>query len=106
MNVDIFWGIIGLYNSKTIIFQIALMILTIVSFILSFEFKKYWTLKLIMGINNLFIGIVFFGIYGTEYIQKYFSLPLFIVCGLLFIYESIKNKNDGINKLNYFQYFL
>jgi hypothetical protein len=49
------------------------------------------------------MGIVFFGYYGTEKIQKYFALPLYIICGLLFIFECIKNRNDTLDKINKLQ---
>jgi hypothetical protein len=52
------------------------------------------------------MGIIFFGYYGTEKIQKYFALPLFIICGFLFIFECIKNKDDVIEKINKWQIIL
>lgn len=56
--------------------------------------------KFALGIANLYIGIVFFGWYGTEPIQKYFALPLFVLCGILFLYESLRNKDDILQKPN------
>ena len=54
----------------------------------------------------MFIGIGFFAWYGTEPIQKYFALPLYLVCGGLFIYESGHNKDDVIMKPNIIQKIL
>ena len=48
----------------------------------------------------------FFAWYGTEPIQRYFALPLYLVCGGLFIYESWHNKDDVIMKLNIIQKIL
>lgn len=40
--------------------------------------------KLALGIVNLFIGIVYFLIYGTEPIQRFFALPLYLAIGILY----------------------
>ena len=100
MDANIFWEIIGYYNSKTILIQIIFFCLLVFSFILSYTGKIKWLVKMILGIINIYMGIIFFGYYGTEKIQKYFALPLFIICGFLFIFECIKNKNDVIEKIN------
>lgn len=44
--------------------------------------------------------------YGTEPIQKYFAMPLYLFCGLLFLYESFHNKDDVLGKPNHWQLFL
>ena len=106
MDPNIFWEIIGQYNSQTIIIQIFLFVLLILAFFISYIGKIKWLIKLALGIIILYIGISFFGYYGTENIQKYFALPLFIICGLLFIFESIKNKQDSLDKLNKWQIIL
>jgi len=106
MDPNIFWEIIGQYNSQTIIIQIILFVLLILAFLVSYIGKIKWLIKLVLGIIILYIGILFFGYYGTENIQKYFALPLFIICGLLFIFESIKNKQDTLDKLNKWQIIL
>ena len=106
MDVNKFWEIIGQYNSQTIFIQIFLFILGIISFFLSYTESIKWIIKLVLGITILFIGIVHFGYFGTEIIQKYFALPLFIICGLLFIYESFKNKQDVLDKFNKLQIVL
>jgi hypothetical protein len=106
MDENVFWEIIGRYNNQTILIQIILFVFIIISFLLSYLGKIKWIVKLQLGITILFIGIVFFGYYRTENIQKYFALPLFIICGFLFIYESVKNKNDKLNKFNRIQLIL
>jgi len=106
MDVNIFWEIIGQYNKQTIIVQTFLFASLIISFILSHIGKNNWLIKSVLGLIILYIGIVFFGYYGIEKIQKYFAFPLFIVCGILFIYESFKNKNDILEKINIWQIIL
>jgi len=106
IDVNIFWEIIGEYNNKTIVIQIILFISGVFAFILSYTGKIKWIIKFTLGIIILFIGIVHFGYYGTEMIQKYFAFPLFIISGLLFIFESIKNKQDILEKFNKIQFIL
>jgi hypothetical protein len=106
MDVNIFWEVIGKYNDKTIIIQVILFGLGIFAFILSYTGRIKWIIKFTLGIIILFIGIVHFGYYGTEKIQKYFAFPLFIFSGLLFIFESIKNKQDILEKFNKIQIIL
>ena len=103
MNVNIFWEIIGKYNNKTIIVQIILFVLGLFAFILSYTGRIKWIIKLTLGIIILFVGIVHFGYYGAEIIQKYFAFPLFIISGLLFIFESIKNRQDILGKFDKIQ---
>ena len=106
MDSNIFWEIIGQYNSQTIIIQIFLFVLLSFAFIISYIGKIKWLIKLVLGLIILYIGILFFGYYGTENIQKYFALPLFIICGFLFIFESQKNRQDVLDKLNKWQIIL
>jgi len=106
MDVNIFWDIIGKYNNKTIIIQIILFIIGIFAFILSYTGRIKWIIKFTLGIIILFVGIVHFGYYGTEMIQNYIALPLFIFTGLLFIFESIKHKQDILIKFNKIQFIL
>jgi len=106
MDVNIFWEIIGEYNNKTIIVQIILFVLGIFAFTLSYTGRIKWIIKFTLGIIILFVGIVHFGYYGNEMIQKYFAFPLFIISGLLFIFESIKNKQDILEKFNKIQFIL
>ncbi|MGN1433476.1 MAG: DUF6064 family protein [Ruminococcus sp.] len=103
MDANAFWNVIGEYNQQTIIIQLILLAFIAVAVILSYFNRIKYSAKLILGIANLFIAVVFFGYYGTEPIQKFFALPLYLICGFLFIYESIHNKNDAPEKPNPFQ---
>lgn len=103
MDAQAFWHVISLYNSDTLLIQIVLFLFLISTVVLSYFGKVKWLAKLSLGIVNLFIGIIFFGIYGIEPIQIFFAFPLFLCCGCLFIYESIKNKNDTLSKPNKMQ---
>ena len=80
MDATAFWKVIGEYNSQTITVQIK------------------WSAKLVLGVANLYIGIVFFGVFGTEPIQFFFALPLYLCCGGLLLFECIKNKDDVLEK--------
>lgn len=100
MDAQAFWNVIGMYNSQTVVFQIILALFLVAALVLSYTGKNRWVAKLALGIANLFIGIVFFQIFGTEPIQKFFALPLYLICGCLFIFESIKNKTDVLQKPN------
>ncbi len=106
MNAQSFWNVIGLYNKNTIIIQIIFIILIAFSAILSYTHKCTYLIKIALGVTDLFIGIIFFGYYGTEPIQKYFALPLYICCGVLFLYEAWSNKKDQLKKPNHFQIVL
>ena len=103
MDQDIFWEIIGRYNNQTIIVQIFMFGLLIIFFFVSFLGKIKWLIKAVLGVIVLYVGIVFFGYYGTEKIQKYFAFPLFVICGAVFVYETIKNKHDIMEKINKWQ---
>lgn len=106
MNAQAFWNVIGQYNRNTIIIQIILLILTVIAVTVSYSNKSVCSAKLMLGIVNLFIGIMFFGCYGTQPIQKFFALPLYLICGFLFLYEGLRNKNDILKKPNLFQIVL
>lgn len=106
MNADIFWDIIAKYNQQTWIIQLFFMILIALSFILSMMKKVQWLPKIILGIANIYIGFVFFLIYGTEPIQHYFAAPLFIATGALFLWEGIRHSNDLFIPFNRFQWLL
>ena len=106
MNAQTFWNVIGNYNKQTIIIQICLFIFVILAIILSYMRKVNWVAKFALGITNLFIGIMFFAWYGTEPVQKFFALPLYLLCGILFLYESWHNKNDLLERLTPFQSLL
>ena len=106
MNTQTFWGVIGNYNLQTWMMQAVLFVLIILGIILSYIGKVKWAAKLSLGIANLFIGVAFYVCYGTEPIQQYFALPLFMISGILFLYESYRNKEDKLEKPNFFQMFL
>lgn len=103
MDAQVFWNVIGHYNSQTWAIQIILLIFMIFATVLSYMQKIRWAAKFALGIINLFIGIVFFAWYGTEPIQKFFALPLYLLCGVLFLWESQKYKDDILEKPNTIQ---
>ena len=98
MDAQVFWGVIGRYNQQTLAIQIVLLVFVLSAVSISFAGKVQWLAKLALGIANLFIGIVFFGIYGTEPIQMFFALPLYLVCGGLFFYESLRSREDALGR--------
>jgi hypothetical protein len=98
VDVQVFWNVISTYNSYTLLIQIALFLFLISAMVLSYLGKIKWLAKFSLGVVNLFIGIVFFGLYGVEPIQKFFALPLYLCCGFLFLLECIKNKDDTLSK--------
>ena len=106
MDASVFWNVIGTYNEQTIILQIVLLIALISAIILSYTHIATWAAKFALGMTNLFIGVVFFGWYGTEPIQKYFALPLYLLCGGLFLFESWNNRADVIERPNLLQRLL
>lgn len=60
MDAQAFWNVIGEYNRNTIIIQIMLLILTVIAVAVSYSNKAVCSAKLMLGIVNLFIGIMFF----------------------------------------------
>ena len=72
MDAKVFWDVIGNYNEKTWIIQIILLVFVLLAGILSYMQKVKWAVKFALGFINL---------YKTEPIQKYFALPLYLVCG-------------------------
>ena len=106
MDAQAFWSVIGNYNQQTKIFQIGLLIFVVSAITVSYTQKVRWAAKFALGITNLWIGIVFFAWYGTEPIQKYFALPLYLLCGILFLYESWHNRNDLLEKPDLWQILL
>lgn len=103
MDAQAFWNVIGNYNKQTWIIQIILFTFMLLAIMLSYMQKVKWAAKFSLGIVNLFIGIAFFAWYGTEPIQKFFALPLYLLCGGLFIYESWRSKDDMIKRPNLIQ---
>lgn len=106
MDAQVFWNVIGNYNKQTWIIQIVLFIFVISGIILSYMQKIKWSAKFSLGIANIFIGIGFFAWYGTEPIQTYFALPLYLFAGGLFLFESRHSKNDTLQKPNILQAIL
>ncbi len=106
MNKNTFFEIIGKYNSNTLVFQLILIVLILMSLIFAYRYKKYFLPKVFLGISNIFVSIVFFMYYGKYPIQYYFAAPLFLISGSLFIYEAVKNKKDILNKPNSFNVIL
>lgn len=106
MDTQAFWIVIGAYNQHTIAAQAVLLVFLVFSVILSYQRKNPWPAKFALGVANLFIGIVFFAWYGTEPIQKYFALPLYLLCGGLFLYESWRSREDFLEKPNIIQVLL
>ena len=98
MDAQVFWDVIGRYNQQTLAIQILLLVFVLSAVSISFAGKVQWLAKLALGVANLFIGIVFFGIYGTEPIQMFFALPLYLVCGGLFLYESLRSREDALGR--------
>ncbi|MGN1467136.1 MAG: DUF6064 family protein [Ruminococcus sp.] len=106
MDTQTFWNIIKNYNEQTAIIQIGLFIFLVLAIILSYAHKINQAAKFALGIANLFIAVVFYVWQGTETIQKFFALPLFLLCGILFLYESWHNKDDSLKKPNCWQSIL
>lgn len=98
MDAQIFWKVIGAYNMDTWGLQIVLLLVLLVMFALSYTQKAPWAAKFALGIANLWIGLAFFARYGSEPIQKYFVLPLYLLFGILFLYESRHNGADTLQK--------
>ncbi len=96
MDAQIFWKVIGAYNMDTWGLQIVLLLVLLVMFALSYTQKAPWAAKFALGIANLWIGLAFFARYGSEPIQKYFALPLYLLFGILFLYESRHNGADTL----------
>lgn len=106
MDAQTFWNVIGNYNEQTWLIQIVLFVFVLLAIMLSYMRKVKWAAKFALGLANLFIGLAFFAWYGTEPIQKYFALPLYLACGGLFLYESWHNKSDVILKPSRIQIIL
>lgn len=101
-----FWTIIGNYNSHTITIQIIVTLFLVISLILSYTGKIKWIAKFTLGIANLYVGFIFFLIFETEQIYKYTAFLMYLCCGFLLIFDSIKNRNDSLKPPNKIQIFL
>ncbi len=106
LDAQAFWAVIGTYNTQTISAQVILLAVLAVALTLSYTGVVKWSAKLALGVANLYIGFVFFGAFGTQSIQKFFALPLYLCCGGLFIFESINNREDRLNRPGIWQAIL
>ena len=106
MNANAFWAVIGTYNQYTWPLQVALLIVVALSLLLSYTQRIRWAATCALGIANLFIGIGFFARYGTEPIQRFFALPLYLLTGLLLLYESWRHRDDPLSRPNGLQALL
>ena len=50
--------------------------------------------------------MLYFWILWDSTDQKYFAFPLYLICGFLFLYEGLHNKNDILQRPNVFQIIL
>ena len=98
MDASVFWSVIGAYNRQTVMLQVFLLALLSAALSVAYRHRRGRPAWLALGVAHLFIGIVFFGIYGTEPIQKYFAMPLFVLCGFLFLYEGIWHKSGVLDR--------
>ena len=103
MDTQSFWNVIEQYNQNTIIIMSILFVLIVTAVILSYTHKIVYSAKLILGIANLFIGVVFFGCYGTQLIQKIFALPLFLFAEFYFFMKPSIIKRIYLKSLIYFK---
>lgn len=93
MDANVFWSVIGAYNRQTVMLQVLLLALLSVALLLAYrQRRERWT-WFALGIIHLFIGLVFFGIYGTEAVQRFFAMPLFVACGVLFLRDGFVRKS-------------
>lgn len=106
MDGNVFWEVIGRYNESTVFYQIAFLVMLLASLAVSYTGKIRWMAKVALGVANLFIGIAFFASFGTEPIQRYFALPLYLSCGALFIYKGIRNRADKLQAPSKWQWIL
>lgn len=106
VDVEFFWDVIGDYNSTTLFWQALIVLLLSVSFYIAIKFHKPRIILLSLGATNLYIGLVYFFIFGTEPIQFFFAGPLFIAIALLFFYESLLNPCVRFSKPTVLQFLL
>lgn len=107
MNAEAFWSVIANYNSATIFLQFGLLLLLIAGCIAARREATFGYLpKVIYGAISLYMAVVFFLIYGTEPVQHFFAFPLFLLLGITFIYEGIRNKADVFQRLTVPQWVL
>ena len=98
MDASAFWNVIGEYNLATKFCQPVLLFALALAVFISYRYKKPFVLKLVLGVINLFIAFGFFLVFGTQAIQKFFAFPLFLLTGLLFLYEAFRNGDSMLTK--------
>ena len=106
MNAEAFWNVIANYNNATVFVQFGLLLLLIIGCAIARRKESLGYLpKVIYGIVCLYMAIVFFLIFGTESIQYFFAFPLYLLLGIVFLYEGIRNKADSFQKPTVPQWF-
>lgn len=106
MDAQIFWNVIGDYNQATWIVQCILFAVIVAGVVFAYFGKAIWLPKAALGITNLFMGTVFFLVYGNEPIQTYFAAPLFIGVGLLFVWEAFRFRKSAFRHFTKVQWLL
>lgn len=106
MNAESFWEVIGNYNQSTLFVQVILGICLILACVVARKDKLRWLPKVVYGVICIFLAIVFFLIFGTEPIQFYFAFPLFLLLGIVFIFEAVRNKREEFQKFTKIQWAL
>lgn len=96
MDVQVFWEAISAYNRQTAAVQAVLLTFLLGMTALSYAGKVRWAAKCALGVVHLFLAAVFFARYGRAPIQLFFALPLFLACGLLFLYECRHCRSDEL----------
>ena len=66
MKAEQFWNVIVNYNQDTWKIQVVFLFIIITSIMVAYLKKAQCVPKITLGITNLFIGIVYFLVYGTE----------------------------------------
>lgn len=96
MDVQVFWEAISAYNRQTAAVQAVLLTFLLGMTALSYAGKVRRAAKCALGVVHLFLAAVFFARYGRAPIQLFFALPLFLACGLLFLYECRHCRSDEL----------
>lgn len=102
METQIFWDVIANYNVATWMIQILNLFCIVIGLSIAYKKNNARVMKVVLGIINLYIAIIFFGVYGTEPIQKFFAMPLYIGIGVLFLKDAYC-ETDTVNKPNMLQ---
>ena len=106
MTAGSFWEVIGYYNQSTLFVQAILGICLILACIVARKDKMRWLPKVVYGVICIFLAIAFFLIFGTEPIQFYFAFPLFLLLGIAFIFEAVRNEEEEFQKFTKIQWAL